>query len=267
MLRFERSRSAGYLAVLAFLLLGFASCSRQQVKDRMDPQDRLALADRLRSEEKCVGAVAEYEKLLSEFPTPAVAEAARFNLALCHLELEQYDLARAEFEDFIDSYPKSERVDDAIYRVAMTYLRAAPRPERDQTDTVSALNELLLLVREYPDTDLRDEVDEAIAECRFRLAKKEYLAGELYLKMKDYRAAEVYFDSVLEDYGDTPWAPRALLMKGKTYIGWNRLEEAEAAFRQVIDDFPESEVAAEAAGNLRELENVRPAEGEAGSGS
>jgi outer membrane protein assembly factor BamD len=267
MLTYERARSAAHLVLSALLLLGFVSCSRQQVKDRMDPQDRLDLADRLRYEEKCVRAVAEYEKLLSEFPTPAVAEAARFNLALCHLELEQYDLARAEFEDFIDSYPKSEKVDNAIYMIAMTYLRAAPRPERDQSSTVSALNELLLLVREYPETDLRDEVDEAIADCRFKLAKKEYLAGELYFKMKDYKAAEVYFDSVLETYRDTPWAPRALLMKGKTYVGWKRFGDAEAAFRQVIDDFPESEVAEEAAGSLRELEHVRPAEGEAGSDS
>jgi outer membrane protein assembly factor BamD len=228
----------------------------------MDPQDRLELADRLRSEEKCVRAVAEYEKLLSEFPTPQVSESARFSLATCHLDLEQYDLARSEFEDFIDSYPKSEKVDNALYMIGLTYLRAAPRAERDQSNTVNALNELLLLVREYPDTDVRSEAEAAIADCRSRLAKKEYLAGQLYLKMKDYNAAHVYFDSLLEAYGDTPWAPRALLLSGKAYVAQKRFGDAEAAFRRLVEDFPESEAAADAARELKELESVRSSGGE-----
>jgi outer membrane protein assembly factor BamD len=265
MLRIERLSSAAYLLAVLLLCFGHASCSRQQVKDRMDPEDRLALADQLRSKDKCVRAVEEYEKLLSEFPTPQVAETARFNLGVCHLALEQYDVARAEFEYLIDSYPKSDRVDDAIYMVAMTYLEAAPRPERDQTDTVHALNELELLLREYPDTDIRTEAEGAAAECRSRLAKKEYLAGELYVKMKDYKAAQVYFDSVLETYPDTPWAPVALLMKGRAFAGQKRLDEAEASFRQVLEDYPESPASLRAARELKELEHVRPAGGQRGS--
>jgi outer membrane protein assembly factor BamD len=259
MFRFKSPRSAVCPLVFALLCLGCLSCSRQQVRDRMDPEDRLILADQLRSQDKCVSAVAEYEKLLSEFPAPQVAESARFNLAVCRLELEQYDLARTEFEDFIDSHPKSDLIDNALYMIAMSYLRAAPRAERDQSNTINAMNELLLLLREYPDTDVRSDAEEAIAECRSQLAKKEYLAGELYLKMKDYRAAHVYLDSVLETYRDTPWAPRALILKGRAYIGEKRLEEAEAAFRQVIEEFPQSDARREATRELEDLKHVLPA--------
>jgi outer membrane protein assembly factor BamD len=247
--------------VLGLLCLGLTACSRQGVTDRMDPADRLSLADRLQSEGKCVHAIEQYEKLLGEFPTPLVAERARFNLASCHMELERYDIARAEFEDFVDSYPRSERVDNALYMIGLSYLRSAPRPERDQTQTVKALNELTLLLREYPESDVREEAEEALAECRSRLAQKDYLAGRLYLNMKNYGAARLYFDSIVETYGDTPWAARALLLKGISFARQKRYEDARAAFQQVIDDFPGSDASGEAAREMRGLGAARP-EGE-----
>ena len=258
MFRLRRRMTVRTLLVLALLCLGLSSCSRQTVKDRMAPEDRLAIADGLRSEDKCVKAIEQYERLLSEFPTPQVAEQARFNLAVCRLDLEQYDLARTEFEDFIDSYPRSKRADNALYMIGLSYLRAAPRPERDQSETIKAQNELTLLLREYPDTDVKEEAEEALSECRSRLAEKDYLAGKLYLKMKNYTAARLYFDSVIETYGDTPWAPRALLSKGRSYKAQRRFQDARAAFEQVMDDFAGSDASSEAAAELRELEHVQP---------
>jgi len=258
MFQVRRRMTVRGLLVFVLLCLVLTSCSRQTVKDRMAPEDRLALADMMRNEENCVKAIEQYERLLSEFPTPQVAEKARFNLAVCRLDLEQYDLARAEFEDFIDSYPLSERADNALYMIGLSYLRAAPRPERDQSQTVKALNELTLLLREYPETDVREEAEEAVAECRSRLAQKEYLAGMLYLKMKDHVAARLYFDSVIENYGDTRWAALALLSKGRSYAQQKRYEDARAAFERVIEDFPRSEAGDEAAAEIQDLDHVQP---------
>ena len=76
--------------------------------------------------------------------------------------------------------------------------------------------------------------------------------------MKDYGAARVYFDSVIETYRDTPWAVRAMLLKGRSYVAQERYEDARTAFQQVIDDFPDSDASDEAAREIRELEHVRP---------
>jgi outer membrane protein assembly factor BamD len=267
MLRHRHLMTARLLLVFLLLCSGFAACSRQGIKERMDPEDRLALADRLRDEGKCVRAIEQYDRLLAEFPTPQVAEQAKFNLAACQMELEHYDLARAEFEDFVDSYPKSDRVDNALYMIGLSYMQAAPRPERDQTLTVKALDELALLLREYPDTDVRGAAEAAIGECRSRLAEKEYLAGRLYLNMKYYAAARLYFDSVIETYGETPWAPRALLLKGESFVGQGRYEDARDAFRRVMDEFPGSEASEEAAREMVGLERARPGEEDVESGS
>jgi outer membrane protein assembly factor BamD len=244
--------------LLLVWLLGLATtfCAGRGEKSTMYPEDRLALADRLRSEGKCSKAVIEYEQLLSEFPSQQLAEQAEYNLATCRMELEEYDFAIQGFEDFIDSYSRSELVDNALYMIALSYMKQSPRPERDQSKTSKALGELYLLLREYPDTDVRDDAEKLVVKCRSKLAEKEYLNAYLYFKLGHNESARIYFDSLLEDYGDTRWAAPALLGKGLALARENRVEEARQAFEQVLRDYPESGYSEEAAQKLKELEGA-----------
>jgi outer membrane protein assembly factor BamD len=232
----------------------------------MYPEDRLSRADDLMSEGKCAKAIIEYEQVLSEYPRPEIAERAKFSLAQCRMNLEEYDLAIQDFEVFIDSHPKSGMLDDAMYMIALCYLRQSPRPERDQSETMKALNELNLLIREYPDTDVREQAEQAIIECRSKLAQKDYLNGELYLKMGHYKSARIYFDAVMAHYGETAWAPRALLAKGITYAKENDPDKARQAFEQVLTDFPSSDVTRQAADRLKELEGATGATAHSSAG-
>ena len=77
MIRIERPILPVCLLAVSLLCAGHLSCSGRKVQEGISPEDRLALADELRSRDKCVRAVEEYEKLLSEFPAPQVAEADR----------------------------------------------------------------------------------------------------------------------------------------------------------------------------------------------
>jgi outer membrane protein assembly factor BamD len=251
------------LMVICLLGLGMTFCSGRKGDSALRPEDRLALAEELQGEGKCAKAAIEYEQLLSEFPTQQIAERAEFNLARCRLELEEYDLALLGFEDFIDSYPLSELVDNAMYYIALSYLRQAPRPERDQTKTAKALSELNLLLREYPETDVRREAEEAAVTCRSKLAEKEYLNGRLYLRLGYYESARIYFDSVLAEYGETDWAGLALLGSGIAYSKENRLAEAREAFERILREYPSSGASAEAARRLEELGGVVESEARA----
>ena len=240
------------LPILAVILCWF-SCSHQQASVAMTQEDRLSLADQLSSRGKCTQAILQYEKLLAEFPRPQVAETAKFNLARCRMDLGEYDLAVTEFEDFIDSYPRSNQVDDAMYMVGLCDLRQSPRVERDQSKAIEALNQLNLLLRKYPDTDVREAAEKSIMEARSRLAEKEYLNGQLYLKLRDYKSAGIYFDYVISEYGGTPWAQQALVAKGMALEGEGKPDEAGQVYQRVIKDFPSSGPADQAARRLKEL--------------
>jgi outer membrane protein assembly factor BamD len=219
----------------------------------MKQEDRLTLAQDLASRGKCAKAILQYEKLLSEFPKPQIAETAKFNLARCRMEIGAYDLAITEFEDFTNAYPRSDLVDNSMYMIALCYLKQSPRVERDQTKTVQALDELSLLLRKYPDTDVKSDVQRSLNEARSKLAKKEYMNGDLYLRLGDYRSARIYFDYVISEYRDTPWAALALLEEGTAFEREGRPDEARRVYKQVIGDFPSSSSSDRATQRLKEL--------------
>ena len=255
-------------SLFVFLLVTIAvvACSGRRDEPPMRPEDRLVIADRLQAEGKYAKAIIEYEQLLSEFPAQSVAERAEFSLASCRMELGEYDLAISDFEDFIDSYPASELVDNAIYMIALSCIERAPRPERDQTNRVKALGELNLLLREYPDSDLREDAERLVAECRSTLAEKEYLSGDLYLKLRYYEAARIYFDSVLEEYGNTPWARRALIGKGIALVREGKLDEAGLVYEQLVKDHPAGQAGEHESRRLKELKDAIESRGQGSSG-
>ncbi len=241
----------GLVWLLAFSIILGCAGSRKDIV--MYPQDRLMLADNLASQGKCSKAIMHYEKVLSEFPPPDVAERARFNLARCHMKLENYETAVQNFEEFRTSFPKSDLVDDAIYLMAVCYKAQAPRAERDQRNTVEALKLVELLLRDYPESNVRTEAQQLLKECRSRLAHKDFLNGELYLKMGYYEAARIYFDSVVSEFPDTEWARRALLGKAKTYEKEQRFDSAAETYRQIISEYPQTYEATQAALRLNQI--------------
>lgn len=249
------------ITATALACLCLAACSGQKAAAPKNPSERLEYADSLRDREEYLKAVSEYEKVLSEFPAPEIAEAARYGLAEARIGLGDFDLARRDLEDFIDSYPRSDLVDNAMYLIAVSHVKQAPRAERDQTATVAALDELNLLLREYPETDILDEASALLAECESKLAEKEYLSGRLYLRMKSYRAAHIYFDLVLEEYGDTPWAPRALLGKAQAFAKQKDFSAVRSTLERVVEEYPDTPESREAAISLSQLANAPGVEG------
>jgi outer membrane protein assembly factor BamD len=220
------------------LTLSLLCCSGAGQKAQLQPEDSIARAEQLAGEGDCREAVLYYEEILSEFPPPNIAERARFGRARCRYELEDYDLAIDELENFIDAYPKSDLVDDAMYLVALCYLDQAPRAERDQRNTVKAIDELEFLLKEYPASNVSREAGESLAEARAKLAHKEYLSGKLYLGLEYFRAARIYFDLVLDEYSDTKWAPWAMLGKGETYDREGKTTQALDLYRRVVSSYP-----------------------------
>jgi len=243
------------LVLLGSLVAGLAwfSCSRQHAEVAATLEEMLAAADDLKARDRCAEAILMYEKVLSGFPKPQVAEAAKFSMATCRMGMEEYDFAATEFRDFIDAYPKSDLVDNAMYLAARCYLKQAPRIERDQARTAEALSELNLLLRKYPDTDVRKEAEDGMMEARSRLAEKEYLNGQLYYKLGDYKSARIYFDHVVRDYGDTAWAGEALLAKGLAFERQGMNEDARQIYEQLLRDVPSGSSGQEAARRLKRL--------------
>ena len=110
-----------------------------------------------------------------------------------------------------------------------------------------------MFIEDYPDSDLLPEVQNKLAESVHKLAKKEYMTGDLYRRMNHPKAAVISFNSVLEKYSDTEFAELALFWKSECHRRLNELDEAEIQFKDFIRNHSESDLIPQAEEKLKEI--------------
>lgn len=253
-------RSAGRRILPAILagmcLAGAQGCAGRSPGVRMDPDDALAVAKRAYERGKCLQAIGDLENLVLNHPGSAEAGEAQFLLGECHRRIEQYDLARSAYQDLIREYPKSEFRDDAQLMIGVSYYDESLPPEYDQEMTWKAVEEFEVFLTEYPESPLWQEAEAWLGRCRDKIAEKQYLNGELYLKMGYTRAARLTLEQVAHDYPSSKWSARAILGVAKTYLREKNVEEAEAALGRLIEEYPGTPEALKGQEALRELKEA-----------
>jgi outer membrane protein assembly factor BamD len=186
-------------------------------------------------------------------PGSGVMEDAQFYLAECHFNLKEYLLAISEYEKLIKSLPQSNYVDDSRYKMGLCYEKLSPGYGLDQDYTFKAINQYQQFLDDYPKSELRSTVETHLMACREKLAKKEYMTGELYRKMGYDSSAVISFDAVLANFTDTSLACDALFWKAQCLLKLNRPDEARETFRTLITSFPGSPNAVRAEKRIKEI--------------
>ena len=137
---------------------------------------------------------------------------------------------------------QSRLVPQAQLRLAESYYALSPRAALDQEYTQKAIKEYQYFVEENPDNPKREEAERRIVELRNKLSKKEYNNAEIYRKMKEFAAALIYYDLVLEKYYDTDWADDALFGKINTLIESEDFDQALQEIAKFEQQFPNSDL-------------------------
>jgi len=245
-------------SVVATILVGLVvfSCGTTKVKPKMTPEEQFEYAKKLFEKKDYLKAKEQFTILVLNYPGHSIADKAQFYLAETHFKLKEYVLAAAEYEKLIRSYSQSEYVDDAQYKIGMCYFKLSPNYALDQEYTHKAIAEFQRFLEDYPNSDLVPEVEKQLAKCREKLAKKEYKNGELYYKMAAYKAAIIYFDSVLENYYDTKYAPKALFKKAESLFKLKQYSESQNVFGAMIQKYPQSTLAKRAKIYLQKIEKL-----------
>ncbi|MGQ9560371.1 MAG: outer membrane protein assembly factor BamD [Candidatus Oleimicrobiaceae bacterium] len=229
------------------------SCSKSKVRPNLTAEERLNLAKQLFAKGDYLDAKQQLLVLTLSFQGSAVADEAQFYLAECHYQLKEYVLAISEYERLLKSYPNSPYVDEAEYKIGMSYFKLSPSSGLDQENARKAMEHFQRFLEDYPDSPLKKDVEASLQQCRNKLAKKEYDTGVLYRKMGYYDSALIYFDSVLASYYDTPYGPKALFWKGECLMKQARYQEARQAFSDYAQRYPQGADADRVRRRLKEL--------------
>jgi outer membrane protein assembly factor BamD (BamD/ComL family) len=132
-------------------------------------------------------------------------------------------------------------VDDAKYKLGMSYYKLSPKYALDQEYTMQSITHFQEFLEDYHTSDLVPEVEKYLLEARHKLAEKVYSSAEIYRKMAYYHSAKIYYNKVMEEFYDTEFAPKSLFWIGECNRKDDAFSEAFEAFDEFIQKYPDHE--------------------------
>ncbi len=126
-----------------------------------------------------------------------------------------YPEALVEYQSFLNYFPRNEKRDLALYRVALCHYAAIENAERDQSETRQALSAFQLLTREAPGSPYVMDAKAKITQCWRRLAEHELMVGIHYINSGLSAPAERRLKDLLETYPDYVDRERAYFYLGE----------------------------------------------------
>lgn len=258
------------------LLVGFMGCSGSRGISTNGPQDAYEKGMAQYEDGNYDRAIRYFRAVMSYGRGNEYGPEAQFQLAMAQRQKKKYLVAANEFKRFKQLYRNHEKVPKAEYEQARAYYTRSPRYQLDQTDTRRAIELFRLFIDRYPDHELASDAEEKIDELRAKLAHKQFDAAKLYERRDMWRAATESYESVFDQYPETPWADDALLGALRAYVQYadRSIQERQAErYQRALDQysrlaqlFPDSPLLNRAKPlrdeAQRKLERVRDQEGE-----
>lgn len=194
-------------------------------------------------------AVDYYEKLEARYPYGKYTQQARLDLGYAYFKNNQPDPAIEAANRFIKLYPLHPRVDYAYYlkglvnfrREVSVFERFMPQElaERQMTRSRQSFEDLLVLLRLFPDSPYAPDARQRMVYLRNMLAVHELVIADYYLRRRAYVAVANRAKYVLEHYPSSPAIPDALALLVKSYriLGMDAL--AEDSLRVLRLNYPD----------------------------
>jgi outer membrane protein assembly factor BamD len=204
------------LAALTIILLSVQSCGGKKAMAKLDAEDTFARGMEFYNKKKYVDAIDDFKEIVFNYAGTRVAAEASYYLGESYLNTKDYESAIDEYQHLTSDYPSSPFAEKALYRMAHTYYKMSPNFALDQSETTDkAKSTIQLYFERYPDGASRSDADKLLLQINEKLARKDFESGNIYFKMKQYSSAKIYFEAVLKDFPESPWAERAKEMLEK----------------------------------------------------
>jgi len=196
-------------------------------------------------------------QVIDSFPKSFYAQRAKLAIADSYFEKGDEGsmiLAASEYREFISLFPLSPSAAYAQYKIGMTFYKKALKPGRDQTKTRQALAEFKKVVTNYPLSEEAKSAQEKIKDCEEKLAEHTLGIGEVYYKMRAYKAAINRLIEILTNYPDYSKMDKVYFYLGDSYYRWKKVDQSIPYFTKLISDFPQSKYAKKAQDRLKKRE-------------
>ncbi len=177
-------------------------------------------------------------------------EKVEFYLGYCRYYEKTYLLASNQFKTFYEIYGRSELAIEARFMYAYSLYISSPDYNLDQKSSIEAMSAMQNFINLYPSSTFRDKAITVIANCQEKLERKGFEEVNLYLKLKQYKAAIVALEGFRKNYPDSHYIEELLYLKvvvqhklADQSIKTKQLERYNLtldSYRELVDAYPNS---------------------------
>jgi outer membrane protein assembly factor BamD len=258
-----------FIPVLTLALL-LGSCNEyQKVLKNVDVKPKYDMAQKYYEAKDYKRSLRLFEQIAPKYVGKPQGERVMFFLADCYYQKENYNMAGYQFERFIKSYPKSDKVAEAAFRGAKSYYELSPDHSLDQTDTDKALAKLQGFINTYPDSEFFAQANTMAMELTTKKERKAFEIAKQFNKLGEFnfdilKSAVASLNNFVSDFPGSIYKEEALYLKvvASTNMAMNsfeglkktRLEDAKNAYNVLIKQYPETQFAKKADNLLKKVE-------------
>jgi outer membrane protein assembly factor BamD len=195
-----------------------------------------------------------FNTIITTYPDSAYLPMAKLAIAdSFFLEGSTSSLIQASnaYQDWVTFFPTNPLADRAMLKVAESEMRQMELPNRDFQHSRKAEQRLKVLLQQYPNTTIKQTVNERLIEVQENLAMHNLGIADFYLNRQKNRkgglkGAQSRLREITEKYPNFSYMDKVLYELGATYLEEEEPDEAAKFFQQIARDYPNSEFAGKA---------------------
>lgn len=241
------------------------SCNEyQKALKSEDSATKFKMGVKLYEEGKYAKANRLFIQIVPNYRGKPQAEKLMFLYADTFYQMNENYTAGYQFERFATAYPKSEKVEEAMYKSAQSYSKLSPIFSKDQTETKNALDKLQQFANLYPESQYLDEINKLVKEMQFKLENKAYSIAKQYNAIGDYKASISTFDNFIIDFPGSSLRENALYYRFDSAYQlavnsiaskkMERLNKASNFYHAFLKAYPNSEYKQKASKSFQDIE-------------
>jgi len=256
---------------IILIAIFFGSCSDyQKVLKNTDVKAKYDLAQKYYDEGDFKRSNRLFEQIAPKYIGKPQGERVMFFFANTYFQRKDYNTAAYQFERFIKSYPKSDKVIEASFLGAKSLFNQSPVYSLDQNNTDKALARLQIFINAYPESEFFAEANEMAQKLTTKKEKKAFEIAKQFTKLGEFysleysKSAIASFDNFITDYPgsiyfEEAYYRRFLASGNLAFNSFERVKEerlllAQEAYKLYKKKFPETKYAKKADGMMERID-------------
>jgi outer membrane protein assembly factor BamD len=150
-----------------------------------------------------------FQKIVINAPYSRIAPLAQYGIGQALEKSGSISATVNAYQQVVDRYPNSDVADQAMYQIGYVYLQASRTTGYDQTAAVRAQESFDDFLLRYPKSEKVAQAKDNLRALQTRKTTNSYTIAKFYDKQKNYKAAYVYYNDVVQQTPDSPEAAHA----------------------------------------------------------